>query len=120
MRQGLGVANKSYILRGPEAAAEAIFAAAMRPPGWSSGGRPQPPAEQALPPPPPLKKKKPPRKKPISTESASAESSVATPTPTPMRPPTLNEVFEKQARKQQSSPKIVPILPPYTVNWSVL
>ena len=40
MRQGLGVANKSYILRDPEAAAEAIFAAAMRPPGRSSRGRP--------------------------------------------------------------------------------
>ena len=122
MRQGLGVANKSYILRDPEAAAEAIVAAAMRPPGRSSRGRPQPPAEQAPPPPPLPKKKKPPPKKPISTESTSAESSVATstPTPAPMRPPTLSEVFEKQARKQQSSPKIVPIPPPYTVNWSVL
>ena len=118
MRQGLGVANKSYILRDPEAVAEAIFAAAIRPPRRSSRGRPQPPIEQARPLLPALKKKKPPPKKPISTESASAESSVATPTltPAPMRPPTLSEVFEKQARKQQSSLKIVPIPPPYTVN----
>ena len=119
MRQGLGIANKSYVIRDPEAAAEAIIAAAMRPPRRSTRGRPQPPAEQApLPPPPPPKKKHPP-KKPISTESTSAESSVVT-TLAPIRPPTLSEVFEKQARKQQASPKIVPILPPYIVNWSVL
>lgn len=33
MRQGLSVANKSYILRDPEATTEAIVATAIRPPG---------------------------------------------------------------------------------------
>ncbi|KAL2038063.1 hypothetical protein N7G274_009283 [Stereocaulon virgatum] len=82
----------------------------------------QAPAAQAQPPPPPPPKKKHPPKKPISTESASAESLEVTPIPTlaPIQPPTLSEVFEKQARKQRASLKVVPILPPYTFNWSVL
>ena len=121
MRQGRGVANKSYILSNPEAAAEGIVAAAMKPPGRSIRGRPQPAA------PPPPKKKKPP-KNPTSTEPATAESLPATPSsasasaPPPKRATlSLNKVLARQqSQSSQSSPKTVLIYTPYTVNWSVL
>ena len=123
MRQGRGVTNKSYILSNPEAAAEGIVAAAIKPPRRSTRRRPQPADKQAPLPPP----KKPP-KKPTSTEPATAESLPATPSsasasaPPPKRAAlSLNEVLARQqSQSSQSSPKTVPIYTPYTVNWSVL
>ena len=122
MKPRHGVARRSYILDNPDAAAEAIFNAAMRPPERSS--RRPPPAELAAPPPP---RKKPPRR-PLSTTSTTAESLLATPQPNASastaasassakpQAPSINEVLARQ--QSQLSPK--PIIPPYTVSWSVL
>ena len=72
-----GIARRSYILDNPDAAAEAIFNAAIRPPGRSSLGRPLP-AELATPP-PPLSLKKSPLRRSVLKRSTNAESLLVTP-----------------------------------------